>query len=239
MARILIVEDEADLAGLLVYNLQAGGIKATVAGTGAAAITSFRQARPDLVLLDLMLPDMPGLDVVRFIRDTERSSVPVIILTARGEESDRICGLELGADDYVVKPFSVKELMLRTKAVLGRAETVEAPEAAPLSAGGIHLDSVRHAVTVDGEAKTLTLLEFRLLKTFLERPERVLTRETLLADVWGFTSEPTTRTVDTHIKRLREKLGPGGEVIETVRGVGYKFVARRTPRAPHPDSPMH
>jgi two-component system phosphate regulon response regulator PhoB len=227
MARILIVEDESDLASLLVYNLQAAGLKASVAGTGAAAIAAFKSARPDLVLLDLMLPDMPGLDVVRFIREAEHSRVPIIIVTARGDESDRVRGLELGADDYVVKPFSVKELMLRAKAVLRRGESAQGAEPTPLRGGGIHLDSVRHEVTVNGEAVILTLLEFRLLKAFLERPERVLTREMLLVDVWGITAEPTTRTVDTHIKRLREKLGPGGEVIETVRGMGYKFVARR------------
>jgi two-component system phosphate regulon response regulator PhoB len=146
-------------------------------------------------------------------------------VTARGEETDRVRGLELGADDYVVKPFSVKELLLRVKAVLRRGEEVLAPAAKDgvREAGDIRLDPVRHEVLVKGNAVVLTALEFRLLKTFLERPGRVQTRETLLSDVWGIEADITTRTVDTHVKRLREKLGPAGDVIETIRGVGYKL----------------
>jgi two-component system phosphate regulon response regulator PhoB len=226
MARILIVEDEEDLAGLLVYNLKQAGHEPSVAATGASALAKLSATKPELVLLDLMLPDIPGSEVARLIRETPaHAHTPIIIVTARGEESDRVRGLELGADDYVVKPFSVKELLLRVKAVLRRGDGKPDDGAAALTAGRIRLDTARHEVAVDGAAVALTALEFRLLRTFLERPGRVQTRETLLADVWGISSDITTRTVDTHIKRLREKLGPAGDVIETVRGVGYKLGA--------------
>ena len=204
MSRILVVEDEQDLGLLLEYNLRVDGHEPEVVRTGSAAVSRFRISKPDLVLLDLM--------------------VPIIIVTARGEESDRIKGLELGAEDYIVKPFSVKELLLRVKNVLRRA-TEPAGSSAQLSRGDINLDVLRHEVRVGGQPVVLTALEFRLLKTFLERPGRVQTRETLLSDVWGIDADITTRTVDTHIKRLREKLGPAGDIIETIRGVGYKLVA--------------
>ncbi|MHB8874410.1 MAG: response regulator transcription factor [Myxococcaceae bacterium] len=224
MARVLIVEDEADLASLLVYNLKAAGHEASVASSGAAAISAFKSERPELVLLDLMLPDMPGLEVVRFIRETVRSRVPIIIVTARGDEQDRVHGLELGADDYVVKPFSVKELGLRVKAILRHGEAASRGGEEVLTSGPIRLDSARHEVTVDGEQVLLTAMEFKVLKAFLENAGRALSREVLLAQVWGITSEQTTRTVDTHVKRLREKLGAAGAAIETLRGVGYKLV---------------
>jgi two-component system phosphate regulon response regulator PhoB len=226
MARILVVEDEQDLAALLEYNLKADGHETEVVHTGAAAISRFRAARPDLVLLDLMLPDISGSEVARLIREADPGRAPIIMVTARGEEADRVRGLELGADDYIVKPFSVKELMLRVKIVLRRraGEFAEAG-ATVVRAGEIVLDTDRHEVRVSGAAVVLTALEFRLLKTFLERPGRVQTREQLLSDVWGIDADITTRTVDTHIKRLREKLGAAGDIIETVRGVGYKLVA--------------
>ncbi len=226
MARILIVEDEQDLASLLEYNLKTEGFETEVARTGAAGVTRARVFKPDLVLLDLMLPDIGGSEVARLLRADETKRVPIIMVTARGEESDRVKGLELGADDYVVKPFSVKELLLRIRNVLRRdTGEVRAVVGGPqLSAGEIVLDADRHEVKVQGRAVVLTALEFRLLKTFLERPGRVQTRETLLSDVWGIDAEITTRTVDTHIKRLREKLGPAGDIIETIRGVGYKLV---------------
>ena len=226
MARILVVEDEQDLGSLLEYNLKADGHEPEVVRTGAAAVARYRAAKPDLVLLDLMLPDIAGSEVARLIREGETKRTPIIMVTARGEESDRVKGLELGADDYVVKPFSVKELLLRVKAVLRRqGEDAPAKDAAHLKAGEIELDVERHEVRVNARPVVLTALEFRLLKTFLERPGRVQTRETLLSDVWGIDAEITTRTVDTHIKRLREKLGPAGDIIETIRGVGYKLVA--------------
>jgi len=223
MARILVIEDEPDLGSLLEYNLKADGHEVVLAGTGAAGMRALRERPPDLVLLDLMLPDVSGADVARALK-TEPSlkRVAFIMVTARGEESDRVKGLELGADDYVVKPFSVKELLLRVKNVLRRREgSGSAP--GQLSAGEIALDADRHEVKVGGKPVALTALEFRLLKLFLERPGRVQTRETLLSDVWGIEADVTTRTVDTHIKRLREKLGPAGDRIETLRGVGYKL----------------
>ena len=225
MARILVIEDEQDLASLLDYNLKADGHQTELAHTGAAGLVRARAFKPELVLLDLMLPDVSGSEVARLLREApETRATPLIIVTARGEESDRVKGLELGADDYVVKPFSVKELLLRVKAVLRRHEAGP-PQATLLAFKDIALDAGRHEVRVSGEPVVLTALEFRLLKCFLERPGRVQTRETLLSDVWGIDAEITTRTVDTHIKRLREKLGPAGDVIETIRGVGYKLGA--------------
>lgn len=225
MARILIIEDEQDLAGLVEYNLRAAGFETETAGTGAGGLAKARARLPDLVLLDLMLPDVAGSEVLQMLKsDTELRKVPVVIVSARGQEADRIQGLELGADDYVVKPFSVRELMLRVKAVLRRADADDAPTQ-QLTAGDIQLDTSRHQVRVKGEEVALTALEFRLLHTLMERGGRVQTREILLSDVWGIQAEIHTRTVDTHIKRLREKLGPAGDIIETIRGVGYKLEA--------------
>jgi two-component system phosphate regulon response regulator PhoB len=222
MPRILIVEDEQDLAGLLDYNLKQAGFETEVALSGASALTKLRNNRPDLLLLDIMLPDIPGTEVARLVKeDPELRQIAVVMVTAKGQESDRVQGLELGADDYMVKPFSVRELVLRVKAVLRRGvpETGES-----LVAGTISLDVTRHEVRVENQIVELTALEFRLLRTMMERPGRVQTREVLLSDVWGIEAEVVTRTVDTHIKRLREKLGPAGDIIETVRGVGYKLV---------------
>ncbi len=226
MARILIVEDEGDLADLLVYNLGAQGHALETAATGASALARARAFKPDLVLLDLMLPDVSGHEVIRMLKaDPDLARTAVVMVTARGEEADRVAGFELGADDYVVKPFVVKELLLRVKAVLRRfAQDVAPASAGALRIAGIELDPSRHEVRVEGAPVVLTALEFRLLKTLLERPGRVQTREVLLSDVWGIEAEIMTRTVDTHIKRLREKLGPPGDLIETVRGVGYKLV---------------
>ncbi|MBE2254373.1 MAG: response regulator transcription factor [Myxococcus sp.] len=224
MSRILIVEDEQDLASLLEYNLKQEGFEIEVARTGAAGVSRARAFKPDLILLDLMLPDIGGTEVARLVREGDGKRIPIIMVTARGEESDRVRGLEQGADDYVVKPFSVKELLLRIRNVLRRDGSEAKPQAhGTLAAPDIVLDVERHEVKVKGKPVVLTALEFRLLKTFLERPGRVQTREMLLSDVWGIDAEITTRTVDTHIKRLREKLGPAGDVIETIRGVGYKL----------------
>jgi two-component system phosphate regulon response regulator PhoB len=223
MSRILIVEDEADLSSLLEYNLKSAGFETDCAFSGASALARAKTFKPDLILLDLMLPDIPGTDVLRHVRDDKdlRRTV-VVMVTAKGQESDRVLGFELGADDYVVKPFSVRELVLRIKAVLRRQDT-DAQGGSILGAGAIRMDPARHEVLVDGKEVALTALEFRLLKTLLERPGRVQTREVLLSDVWGIQADITTRTVDTHIKRLREKLGPAGDIIDTVRGVGYKL----------------
>ncbi len=224
MARILVVEDEQDLASLVEYNLRSDGHQVDVAQSGASGVSKFKATRPDLVLLDLMLPDISGTEVARLIRGADGKRTPIIMVTARGEEADRVKGLEMGADDYVVKPFSVKELLLRVKNVLRRQEDAPAKPAAVLKAPGIVLDTDRHEVRVDDKPVVLTHMEFKLLRTFLERPGRVQTRETLLSDVWGIEADITTRTVDTHIKRLREKLGAQGDCIETIRGVGYKLV---------------
>lgn len=224
MARILIVEDEQDLAGLLDYNLRQVGHEVDVARTGASAVARLEGFRPDLILLDLMLPDISGLEVVRAMRASpQHHRTAVMMVTAKGAEADRVQGFELGADDYVVKPFSVRELLLRVEAILRRMVTQVEGEPV-LSAGAIRVDSSRHEVTAGGVPVILTPLEFRLLRTLLERPGRIQTRETLLSDVWGIEAEIETRTVDTHIKRLRQKLGGSGDSIETIRGVGYRFV---------------
>ena len=224
MARVLVIEDEPDLGSLLEYNLKAEGHVPQLVRTGAAAMARLDSFKPDLVLLDLMLPDVSGADVARMIRGSaDHRHVPLIMVTARGEEADRIKGLEVGADDYVVKPFVVKELMLRVTAVLRRAAGAVPVSARTLQAANVALDTERHEVRVGGQLVTLTALEFRLLRTLLERPGRVQTRDTLLSDVWGIDAEITTRTVDTHIKRLREKLGPAADIIETLRGVGYRL----------------
>lgn len=231
MAKLLIVEDEADLRDLVAYNLRAAGHEVIEAGTGLEGLALAKGKRPDLVLLDLMLPDVPGTEVCRKLRaDPALAGLRVVMLTARGEEIDRVVGFELGADDYVVKPFSVRELVLRIGAVLRRAAAPEGEER-PVVAGRLTLDRPRHRVTVDGEEVTLTALEFKLLATLLDRRGRVQSRERLLEDVWEMNPEITTRTVDTHIKRLREKLGAAGDYVETVRGVGYRFTDAVGPEA--------
>lgn len=226
MQSILIVEDELDLVRSLEYALQREGYQVRSATSGKAAFDLLSAGTvPDLVLLDLMLPDASGTEICRRIRQSERTRhVPVVILTARTDEIDRVVGFEVGADDYVTKPFSVRELVLRIRAVLRRAQadSVESAEG-PLVFGRLRLDAGAHRLWVDEEEVHLTALEFRLVSTFLARKGRVQTRETLLADVWGIQADVTTRTVDTHVKRLREKIGAAGEYVETVRGVGYRW----------------
>lgn len=224
MARILIVEDEADLREMLAYNLRAGGYEVTEAGTVAEGRAAIRQAKPDLVLLDLMLPDLSGMELCKEIkRDPATAETKVVMLTAKGEEIDRIVGFELGVDDYVTKPFSLRELVLRVGAVLRRDRKQEGEI---LAAGPLQVDVPRHRVTVEGEEVSLTALEFKLLHTLMSRRGRVQSRERLLEDVWEMSADLTTRTVDTHVKRLREKLGEAGPLVETVRGVGYRFSER-------------
>ncbi len=225
MARILAIEDERDLQEVLAYNLQAAGHEVTAALTGRDGLARARAQPPELVLLDLMLPDLPGFEVCRALKaDPSTRGVPVVVLTARGEEIDRVVGFELGVDDYVVKPFSVRELVLRVGAVLRRSQG--AAEAAPASSfGRLRVDRGAHRVFVDGAEVELTLLEFKLLVALFDRRDRVQTRDGLLDEVWGVTADVTTRTVDTHVKRLREKLGRAGDYVETVRGVGYRFAA--------------
>jgi two-component system phosphate regulon response regulator PhoB len=223
MARILVVEDEQDLGSLLLYNLQQKGHQAQLAQSGARAIATVATFKPELVLLDLMLPDISGLEVIRAIRASpELSRTAVVMVTAKGAEADRLQGFELGADDYVVKPFSVQELMLRIDAILRRM-AADSKREPVLIRGRIRVEPSKYEVTVGGVPVLLTPIEFRLLTTLLERPGRIQTRDTLLSDVWGIEAKIETRTVDTHVKRLRQKLGAAGELIETIRGVGYRF----------------
>jgi two-component system phosphate regulon response regulator PhoB len=230
MALILVVEDEGDIRQILSYNLGQAGHQVLTAEHGSAALELARKERPALVLLDLMLPDISGLDVCRLLKsDPTLKHIPVIMLTARSEEIDRVVGFELGADDYVVKPFSVRELVLRIQAVLRRAQTNGATDGADAAAellfGRLRVDRSAHRTWVEGEEVLLTPLEMRLLWTLYQRRGRVQTRATLLDEVWEASPENNTRTVDTHIKRLREKLGAAGVYVETVRGIGYRFAS--------------
>jgi two-component system phosphate regulon response regulator PhoB len=226
MARLLVIEDEADIRQILGYNLRLEGHEVLLAERGASGLDLAREQRPDLVLLDLMLPDVSGLEICRTLKsDASLRTIPVIMLTARSEEIDRVVGFELGADDYVVKPFSVRELVLRIAAVLRRAQAGVAPaeNLGEIRFGRLRVDLGAHRTWVDGQEVALTPLEMRLLCTLYERRGRVQSRGTLLDDVWDASPENNTRTVDTHVKRLREKLGPAGVYVETVRGVGYRF----------------
>ena len=228
MSKIVVIEDEVDIQSVLSFNLSHQGHTVFCAGTGAEGLKLVREHKPDLVLLDLMLPDTSGLDVCRTLRaDALTKSVPVMMLTARGEEIDRVVGFEIGADDYVVKPFSVRELMLRVQARLRRGAS-DLPAEPLLNFGVLRIDRAAHRVWIEGDETELTALEFKLLVTLFDRKNRVQTRSALLADVWGIEADITTRTVDTHVKRLREKLGAAGEYVETVRGVGYRFTDEPT-----------
>jgi two-component system phosphate regulon response regulator PhoB len=220
--RILIVEDENDVVDLLTLNLRkAGGFLISKAGDGATGLTKARAEKPDFIILDLMLPKMPGLEVCKILKsEAATRHIPILMLTARAEEIDRVVGLECGADDYVTKPFSPREIVLRIKAILRRGATEEADDR--LSAGPITIDPARHEVRVNGKRVELTSLEFKLLRTLIQRRGRVQERDRLLNEVWGYESVIDTRTVDTHVRRLREKLGKAGEVVETVRGFGYR-----------------
>jgi two-component system phosphate regulon response regulator PhoB len=220
------VEDEKDLQEVLAYNLRQAGHSVIVVGSGREALTAVPEHRPDLVLLDLMLPDVSGIEICRKLKgEPGTREVPIVMVTARGDEVDRVVGFELGADDYVVKPYSLRELLLRVDAVLRRTSPAPAGASAHgvMLFGKLRVDRDAHRVWVEDEEVTLTALELRLLSTLLERRGRVQSRPALLDDVWGMSGEVTTRTVDTHVKRLREKLGSAGLYIETVRGVGYRF----------------
>ena len=214
-ATILIVEDEQDIRELLAYNLEKEGYATVQAADGKEGLDLARSRKPDLILLDLMLPKMDELE-----RDSGTVRIPIIMLTARGEDVDRILGFELGADDYVVKPFNIRELLLRIRAILRRQVMVESNPV--LTRHGVSVDPAAHKVTVLGQDVELTATEFRLIEDLLRNAGRVRTREELLAAVWGYQFEGYARTVDTHIRRLRNKLGDAAEIIETVRGVGYR-----------------
>ncbi len=222
-SKVFIVEDEPDLRDTLTYNFENEGFTVKSFSNGESFLESLTKNKPNLVILDLMLPGVSGLDVCRELRsDDNFNDIAVVMLTAKSEEIDRIVGFELGADDYVTKPFSVRELILRVKVLLKKRLENSANEQI-LAFGPITMNLDAHDVVVDGENITLTALEFKLLKHLLNRKGRVQTRDQLLGDVWGYSSEVTTRTVDTHIKRLREKLGKPGDLIQTIRGVGYRF----------------
>lgn len=224
MPKILVVDDEPDALELIGFNLRNAGYEVVTADDGQEALRRARESLPDLVLLDVMLPEIDGLEVCKSLRrDAATRRIPIIMLTARAAEIDRVLGLELGADDYVTKPFSPRELVLRIKNLLGRkTEPAEAPE--QLRVGDLVIDIPRHEVLVRGRPVDLTATEFKLLTTLAQRRGRVQSRDQLLQDVWEYDNVIDTRTVDTHMRRLREKLGPASRHLDTVRGVGYRFV---------------
>src|SRR5450755_3842344 len=221
--RILIIEDEQDVLDLLTLNLRkAGGFAISTATDGATGLRKARAELPTLIILDLMLPKMPGLEVCKILKtDPATQHIAILMLTAKAEEIDRIVGLEFGADDYVTKPFSPREIILRMKAIMRRGQG-EVGETR-LTRGAITLDPSRHAVAVNGKPVRLTSVEFKLLSRLMERSGRVQARDRLLNEVWGYESIIDTRTVDTHIRRLRKKLGKAADAIETVRGFGYRL----------------
>ena len=223
--KILVVDDEPDALEILGFKLKEAGFVPLFAKDGAKALTAARDERPALIVLDLMLPEVDGLEVCKILRrDPATTSIPILMLTARAAEMDRVLGLELGADDYVTKPFSPRELVLRIKKLLARAKTTEEPTA-QIRFGELEIDVPRHSVTISGSSVALTATEFRLLEILARRRGRVQTRERLLQDVWGYDNPIDSRTVDTHMRRLREKIGDTARHLETIRGVGYRFKA--------------
>ena len=224
MQSLLVVEDETDIAELLRRVFSKEGWKVGVAADGFSALEALRREPPDLVVLDWMLPELSGIDVLKEMRArTETRMVPVIMLTARREEIERVLGLELGADDYVTKPFSARELVLRIRGLLKRGERQVDPKEGALRLGPIEVHAADHRAVVLGRTLSLTLTEFRLLEDLVRARGRVRTRETLLSEVWGYDSEVLSRTVDTHVRRLRSKLHEAAEWLVTVRGVGYRI----------------
>lgn len=223
MTKILIIEDEPDIRETLAYNFKTEGFNVHAEASGKKALEICKAFEPNIVILDLMLPDMSGLDICKKIKNSDDYPDPsIIMLTAKGEEVDRIIGFEVGADDYVTKPFSVRELILRVKVIIKKqANGFETDN--KITLGPLNLNLSAHEVHLNGHEILLTALEFKLLKHLAQRRGRVQTRDQLLGDVWGYSSEITTRTVDTHIKRLREKLGSNIDLIQTIRGVGYRL----------------
>lgn len=223
--KILVVDDEPDALEVLGFKLREAGFTPIFAGDGLKALAAVRAERPDLVVLDLMLPELDGLEVCKLMRrDPVTASIPVLMLTAKAAEMDRVVGLELGADDYVTKPYSPRELVLRIRKLLKRTKATDAADE-PLHIGPFMIDVPHHAAQVDGQDVTLTATEFNLLAVLAKRRGRVQSRERLLQDVWGYETAIDTRTVDTHMRRLREKLGVAADYLETIRGVGYRFKA--------------
>jgi two-component system phosphate regulon response regulator PhoB len=228
--KILVVDDEPDVTELVAYNLKAKGFGVETLNDATASISKARNYHPDLIILDIMMPHLSGIQICRILRnDSKLARIPIIFLTAKAEPQDRIEGLESGADDYLSKPFSPKELILRVESILRRIAAPPLPSAAKLQIGSISLDSDTHRVAVSGRIIDLTATEFKLLHLLMERQGRVQTREHLLLNVWNYSTEIETRTVDTHVRRLREKLGDEAGWIETIRGVGYRISDKKIP----------
>lgn len=226
--RILVVDDESDVTDLVAYHLRSKGFQVEAVNDPNSSIGVARTFLPDLVILDVMMPDLNGIQICRMLRaDPKLKKVPVIFLTAKAEENDRIQGLELGADDYICKPFSIKELVLRVQSIIRRISEALPEEPKRLQVGQIVIEVDRHEAFVHGRKIELTATEFKLLRLLMERRGRVQTREHLLINVWNYETEIETRTVDTHVRRLREKLGEEADWIETIRGVGYRMAERR------------
>ncbi|MEW6170607.1 MAG: response regulator transcription factor [Candidatus Omnitrophota bacterium] len=224
--KILVVEDDRNISKLIKYNLEKEGYEVIVSITGEEALEILQKQYIDLIILDIMLPKMDGFEVTRFIKqNNDLKGIPIIILTAKSQEIDRVVGFELGADDYIVKPFSVREFILRIKAILKRGVKVDIANTKKdiLTRENLCINLPKHKVTLNDKIITLTAMEFKLLVVLMDRVGRVQTREQLLSSVWNIEADVTTRTIDTHIKRLRKKLGKAGSLIETVRGLGYKF----------------
>ena len=222
--KILVVEDEKHISKLVKYNLEKAGFECETVPSGEEALTFLDRTPVSLIVLDVMLPAMDGFEVCRTLKkNSGLREIPVVMLTAKGEEVDRVVGLELGADDYIVKPFSLRELVLRVKAILRRPQKGDEKPKEQLEAGTLAVDIPRHRVTVNRKEVELTAMEFKLLVTLMERRGLVQTREKLLSDIWDIHADIESRTVDTHVKRIREKLGKAGLLIETVVGMGYRF----------------
>ncbi len=223
---ILVVDDEPDVTELLEYKFKQAGYTVRALNDPLRAVGLARDLRPDVMILDVMMPELDGVRLLRMIRaDSLLKDTPVILLTARSSTEDKVKGLETGADDYVAKPFEPRELLLRVQALLRRAKSAAARPDTRLAAGSVMVDVEKHEVTVAGALVELTATEFKLLRLLIERKGRVQSRDSLLADVWNYEAELETRTVDTHVRRLREKLGAGADIIETLRGVGYRVSA--------------
>lgn len=223
--RVLVVDDEPDVTEIVSYRLRREGYEVEIINEPLMILGKAREFNPDLFILDIMMPELDGIKICRMIRaDSKLSNVPIIFLTARGEPEERVRGLESGADDYIVKPFDAKELVLRVGGILKRAGRDPATPSRRLQVGSVILDEEMHAVTVSGQGIELTATEFKLLKLLMERKGRVQSRENLLVNVWNYDTDTETRTIDTHIRRLREKLGNDANIIETVRGVGYRVI---------------
>ena len=222
-SKILLVDDEPDALEILGFKLREAGFTPIFAKDGTRALAAARDERPDLIVLDLMLPEVDGLEVCKILRrDPLTSAIPILMLTARAAEMDRVLGLELGADDYVTKPFSPRELVIRIRKLLARSQATE-EVSSHIKVGDIDIDVPRHVVLVGGKEVVLTATEFKLLEVLARRRGRVQTRDRLLQDVWGYENPIDSRTVDTHMRRLREKLGPAASHLDTVRGVGYRI----------------